>query len=447
MRPDAQGNSQEREGDGGEGVGGSLVDLREITAAVVHVVVEGLQPGVMPFLEKLRDVAVLAVDLLQGRQHLLVAFLVDRRHPGVVHFLDADFGEHLAEGLFAFQFEPKVIAGPDVFSGLGQERLLLFRGKGFDILVLLLVAKLLEAGLPPAGVPQHQILPVRDHFLDVFRNEALGIFPDDLGGLFLHLLLLGIEVEVHDDFAGLGNEERVGAAGVPLLGGHPVQLKLQPGLGALVVQPALLGLDDAVVGVEVLYELDVLQLVAVLLPYYHAVRTYGLVGAGLYERHGVFHVVVGDYFPLLLLGQGKNVVVGVKGKDRDDRRQSHGRESDAENRNAGGLHGRDLAVGGEAAVNEKARARHGERQGVAQNLGHDDHDELQDRHGVEFLEDQLDDLQQTSHDHHESQDHQGHDEGQKNGIQYIEIQDPHAEGLSEDQSQQGPLLLLLFVSH
>ena len=252
---------------------------------------------------------------------------------------------------------------------------------------------------------------------------------------------------MHDDLAGFGNEEGVGAAGVPFLGGHPVKLKLQPGLGALVVQAAFLGFDDAVVGGKVLDELDVLQFIVVLLPYDHTIGTDGLVGAGLYERHGVFHVVVGDYFPLLLLGQGQNVVVGVKGKYRDDRRQSHGGESDAENTDARCFHSRDLTVGGEAAVNKKAGARHGERQGVAQDLGHDDHDELQYRHGVEFLEDQLDDLQQTAHDHHEGQDHQSHDEGQQNGIQNIEVQDPHAEGLAEDQSQQGPLLLLLFVSH
>ena len=82
---------------------------------------------------------------------------------------------------------------------------------------------------------------------------------------------------------------------------------------------------------KVFYELNVLQLFVVLLADLYAVGPYRLEGAGLNESHRILDVVVGDEFPLLLLGQGKDVVVRVKRKDRDDGRQRDGRESDAEN--------------------------------------------------------------------------------------------------------------------
>ncbi len=251
---------------------------------------------------------------------------------------------------------------------------------------------------------------------------------------------------MNDDAAGLRNKESVRAARVPLLRRHLVQLELELGLGALVVQSAFLGLDVAVMRGKVLYELNVLELFVMLFADLDAVRPDRLEGACLDQRHRILDVIVGDEFPLLLLGQGKDVVVRVKRKDRDDCRQSDGRESDAENGDARRLHGRDLAVRGEAAVNEEGGAGDRERQGVAKHLGHHDADEFQNGEDVELLKDELEDLQQASHDHHEGKDDERHDEGHKNGIENIEIQDPHAESLAENEAQKGPLLFL-FVSH
>ena len=177
-----------------------------------------------------------------------------------------------------------------------------------------------------------------------------------------------------------------------------------------------------------------------------AIRSYRFESARLNQRHWIFDVVVGDELSLLLLSKRQDVVVRIEGKDRDDGRQRDGRESDAENGDARRFHSRDLAVRGEAAVNKEARASYRERQSVAKHLRHHDADEFQNSEDVELLKHKLEDLQQTSHDHHEGKHDERHDESHQNGIQNIEIQDSHAESLAENKAQEGPLLLLL-ISH